>query len=38
MKEGFDQEGYYHAIINGQEIVFESWQAWQDYIAEDEPE
>lgn len=36
MEEGrFDrEEGYYIAKVNGCEIVFESWQAYQEYIAE----
>ena len=34
MEEGFfDADGYYHAIINGVEVVFESWTAWKDYVS-----
>lgn len=35
MDEGrFDDEGYYRAVVNGKEIVFESWQAYRDYISD----
>lgn len=35
MDEGrFDDEGYYHAVVNGKEIVFESWQAYKDYVSD----
>lgn len=36
MDEGrFDpEEGYYVAVVNGSEIVFESWQAYKDYVSD----
>ena len=37
MGEGyFDAEGYYHATVNGIEIIFESWQAYKDFVSDDE--
>lgn len=40
MDEGrFDrEEGYYIAEVNGSEITFESWQAYQEYIADHDGE
>ena len=40
MDEGrFDrEEGYYIAEVNGSEITFESWQAYQEYISDHDGE